>query len=140
MEMTSEELVRTLREYADWADGEEWEVPLMLADHLRQAAESIEKLEMMYDFVSRDRDLFYKKYMQDVPRRIPVEERLPKLGDLVLVTASGKPQENLRLVNALELATLYADGWCLETWPEWQGAVVTHWMPLSKVPGVAGHA
>ena len=27
MEMTSDELTRTLREYADWADGEEREVP-----------------------------------------------------------------------------------------------------------------
>ena len=42
--MTNEELIRTLREYADWADGEEWEVPLMLADHLRQAAEKLEQV------------------------------------------------------------------------------------------------
>ena len=69
-------------------------------------------------------------------RWIPVTERLPKLDEQVLVIASGKPLENLELINALELATLYADGWCLETWPEWQGAIVTHWMPLPPAPEV----
>ena len=47
--MTNEEMIRTLREYADWADGEEWEVPLMLADHLRQAAEKLEQLKAHED-------------------------------------------------------------------------------------------
>lgn len=44
--MTNEEMIRTLREYADWADGEEWEVPVMLADHLRQAAEKLEQMPL----------------------------------------------------------------------------------------------
>ena len=47
--MTNEELIRTLREYADWADGNEWEVPLMLADHLRQAAEKLEQVKAYED-------------------------------------------------------------------------------------------
>ena len=47
--MTSEELIRTLREYADWADGNEWEVPIMLADHLRQAAENLEQFKAYED-------------------------------------------------------------------------------------------
>ena len=47
--MTNDELIRTLREYADWADGNEWEVPLMLADHLRQAAEKLEQLKAYED-------------------------------------------------------------------------------------------
>lgn len=47
--MTNDELIRTLREYADWADGNEWEVPLMLADHLRQAAEKLEQVKAYED-------------------------------------------------------------------------------------------
>lgn len=57
--MTNEEMIRTLREYADWADGEEWEVPIMLADHLRQAADRLEQM----------------------PQWISVTERLPEVDD-----------------------------------------------------------
>ena len=68
---------------------------------------------------------------------IPVENRLPNLDELVLVIASGKPQENITLDNAVELAELYSDGWCLEMWPEWRTkAAVTHWMPLPEPPEV----
>ena len=77
-----------------------------------------------------------EKLRAQLPRWIPVEERLPDHDELVLVIASGKPKENITLDGAIELATLYSDGWCLETWPEWVGAKVTHWMPLPTGPGV----
>ena len=67
---------------------------------------------------------------------VPVTERLPEFGNLVFVTVSGRPQENVELIGALQLATLYDDGWCVEPWPEWQGAIVTHWMPLPEPPEV----
>ena len=70
-----------------------------------------------------------------VPRWIPVAERLPSGDNQVLVVVSGKPKENITLAGAVELATLYSDGWCLETWPEWTGADVTHWMPLPEEGG-----
>ena len=73
-----------------------------------------------------------EKLRGQAPRWIPVMERLPELDELVLVIASGKPKENITLDNAVELATLYSDGWCLEMWPEWTGATVTHWMPLPE--------
>lgn len=40
-----EELINTMREYADWADINIYEVPITLTDVLREAAEIIEKLE-----------------------------------------------------------------------------------------------
>ena len=67
---------------------------------------------------------------------IPVAERLPEDDDLVLIVASGKPRKNIELVNAVELASFCSDGWCLETWPDWTGAIVTHWMPLLEAPEV----
>lgn len=75
-----------------------------------------------------------EKLRGQVPRWIPVTERLPDHDELVLVIASGKPKENITLDGAIELATLYSDGWCLETWPEWTGANVTYWMPLPEPP------
>lgn len=70
--------------------------------------------------------------LRERQRWIPVTERLPVGADQVLVVASGKPRENIELVHAVEIASLYSDGWCLETWPEWTGAAVTHWMPLPE--------
>lgn len=75
-----------------------------------------------------------EKLRGQLPRWIPVTERLPELDELVLVIASGKPKENITLDGTIELATLYSYGWCLETWPEWTGANVTYWMPLPEPP------
>lgn len=38
-------LIERLREYAEWTDANEWEVPLCLGDDLREAAEYIEQKE-----------------------------------------------------------------------------------------------
>lgn len=37
------ELIAELREEADWAEANLWDVPIMLPDHLRQAADELEK-------------------------------------------------------------------------------------------------
>ncbi len=67
---------------------------------------------------------------------ISVKDRLPESNELVLVIASGKPKDNITLYGACELAEYYDSyGWILEMWPEWMGAVVTHWMPLPEPPG-----
>lgn len=39
-----EELIAALREEAEWAEDNEWETPIMLSDHLKQAADVIEEL------------------------------------------------------------------------------------------------
>ena len=40
-----DELIAYLREYADWALSNEWETPIMLSDHLTEAANVIEEYE-----------------------------------------------------------------------------------------------
>lgn len=40
-----DELVKALRENAEWADGNIWEVPIMLPDNLKQATDAIEELQ-----------------------------------------------------------------------------------------------
>lgn len=74
--------------------------------------------------------------LQERTRWIPVEERLPEMGEMVLAIACGKPMETVTLIHSLEMATLYNDGWFLETWPGWEHATVTHWMPLPARPEV----
>ena len=39
------EIAATLREYAEWADANIYEVPIMLPDNLRKAADMLEKGE-----------------------------------------------------------------------------------------------
>lgn len=68
------------------------------------------------------------------PVWISVNDRLPEPDDLVLVIVSGKPNNNITLYEACELAEYDADGWILEMYPEWMDAVVTHWMPLPEPP------
>ena len=123
--MRDTNLVNALREHAEWARANEWETPITLGDDLTEAADRIE---------AQAKEI--EKLRGQLPRWIPVTERLPELDELVLVIASGKPKENITLDGAIELATLYSDGWCLETWPEWTGANVTYWMPLPEPPEV----
>lgn len=42
--MPVDELIATMREYAEWADANIWEVPIMLPDVLREAADELERL------------------------------------------------------------------------------------------------
>ena len=105
--------------------------------HIAALQKEIEKLRGQNKQLREAAALVAKESAELLERRwIPVEERLPDYDDLVLVIASGKPKENITLDEAVELATLYSDGWCLETWPEWTGANVTHWMPLPEPPEV----
>lgn len=70
-----------------------------------------------------------------VQRWIPVTERLPEDGELVLVMANGKPAKEITLVQAYELGWCRSDRdgkWFLEGWPAWSGAEVTHWMPIPE--------
>lgn len=66
---------------------------------------------------------------------ISVNDRLPDGFGEVLVIVSGKPQKNITLDAAYELAEYdHGEGWIIEMWPEWEDAVVTHWMPLPHPP------
>ena len=66
---------------------------------------------------------------------ISVKDKLPDQSGEVLVIVSGNPQKNITLDCAYELAEYdpYSE-WIMEMWPEWEDAVVTHWMPLPQPP------
>lgn len=46
------ELIERLRVNAEWAEGNEWEIPLMMHDDLTAAADAIEKLQASYSQVT----------------------------------------------------------------------------------------
>lgn len=66
---------------------------------------------------------------------ISVKERLPEDDVMVLCTVSGKPRDWITLDGAIEIAShSRAEGWIVETWPEWEDPKVTHWAPLPEPP------
>ena len=71
-----------------------------------------------------------EKLKAQVPRWIPVEERLPESDGDVLTIVTGKVN-NVTLIDAQEIGPFdKSEGWILEMWPEWEDPKVTYWMPL----------
>lgn len=71
----------------------------------------------------------------EMPRWIPVTERLPDKEEFVLVVVNGR-WHNIKFVNAAEIAMYDEDGWWIEAYPEWKNPKVSHWMPLPSAPEV----
>lgn len=132
--MTDQELIQALREHAEWAAGNEWETPLMLGDDLTAAADRIANQNTHIAALQKA----IEDLRAQLSRWIPVAERLPETADdAVLVCASGKPTKCVTLQESLELACYSPNcGWILESWPDWENANVTHWMPLPPAPEV----
>ena len=60
------ELIKALKEDAEWAHANEWETPITLGDHLDAAADALEAAEKRV------------KELESAQRWIPVTERLPE--------------------------------------------------------------
>ena len=75
------------------------------------------------------------RVLKQAARWTCTKERLPEEDRLVLAIVNGWPVKNVELQDAYELA-IYTPtaGWILETWPEWEGAEVSCWMPLPEPP------
>ena len=65
--MRDTNLVNALREHAEWARANEWETPITLGDDLAEAADRIE---------AQAKEI--EKLRAQLPRWIPVKERLPE--------------------------------------------------------------
>lgn len=72
--MENEEIVKALREHAEWAQANEWEAPITLNDNLEAAADLIEKLT--------DRCARYAEeiaVLQEREKWVPVTDGLPEV-------------------------------------------------------------
>lgn len=121
--MRDQELVKALREHAEWAEANKWETPITLGDDLAEAAERIE---------AQAKEI--EKLRGQVPRWIPVEERLPEYGVRVLATDMYEGDDYTGIWTREEDKD-DADG-CWYDDPGWWHASddVTHWMPLPAPP------
>lgn len=111
------ELVKALREYAEWMGPNNYELPIAMYDHLLEAADAIEELSKL------------QASCQQV-NWISVEERLPEewWPVLALIRFSEEPP-------AQEVLWHIGNG----KWRAcWDGAMVeskvSHWMPLPALP------
>lgn len=129
--MKNEEIVRALREHAEWAQANEWETPITLSDDLAAAADLFEKLTARCARYAEEIAV-----AQERTRWIPVPERLPELqswGASTVVLGLIK-SENAPSLNKLHDLTLcvYCDNgiWSMPG----RYAAITHWMPLPEPP------
>ena len=66
---------------------------------------------------------------------IDASEELPEYCDLVLCIVDGRPCENINLMNSYATGALLEDGtWCLDAWPDWEGARIKYWCRLPDAP------
>lgn len=102
-------------------------------------SECMTRLQIQAADQIEEQDAEIKALRDKVPEWIPVSERLPEPGKMVLLTVSGK-FKNISFVDAYELGEFDTDeGWILEMWPEWKDLKVTHWMPLPELPEEEKH-
>ena len=125
--MRDTNLVNALREHAEWARANEWETPITLGDDLAEAADRLENQNAHIAALQKE----IEKLRRQVPRWIPVTERLPEDRSDVLVVAYWHERWGVYM------------GWCAPERAEWSvhigigdrnDVAVTYWMPLPEPP------
>lgn len=147
--MKDQELVKALREHAEWQRGNEWETPITLGDDLVEAADrianqnthilalqkEIEGLRSQNEQLREAAALVAKESAELLERRwIPVTERLPEYGVRVLATDMYEEDDCTGIWTREEYPDDPDGCWIDE--PGWWHSCddVTHWMPLPDRP------
>ena len=130
--MRDANLVNALREHAEWAQANEWEAPITLGDDLAEAADRIANQSTHIAALQQE----IEKLRGQVPRWIPVTERLPEYGVRVLATDMYE-EDDCTGIWTREEDKDDVDG-CWHDEHGWWHAIddATHWMPLPKTPEV----
>lgn len=125
--MRDTNLVNALREHAEWARVNEWETPITLGDDLVNAADRIANQSTHIAALQQE----IEKLRRQVPRWIPVTERLPEVW---------RNDETAELVNymiyspdfGVDIGNYHAKAkkWLCMALP----CTVTHWAPLPEPP------
>ena len=149
--MRDTNLVNALREHAKWAEGNQYETPITLCDDLAEAADQLENQSAHIAALQQK----IEKLRGQVPRWIPVEERLPEERVLVnVVWVNRAPElyyEKIKAVPFSDTACFYEGRWywdspvLLDYLAEYgkdefdlvdEAVEITHWAPLPELPEV----
>lgn len=123
--MRDTNIVNALREHAEWAEGNQWETPITLCDDLTEAADLIE---------AQAKEI--EKLRAQLPRWIPITERLPEYGVRVLAADMYEGNDETGIWTREEYPD-DADGCWIDERGWWHAIdEVTHWMPLPEPPEV----
>ena len=125
--MKDQELVNALREHAEWAQGNEWETPITLGDDLVEAADRIANQNTHILALQKEIEGLRKQ----LPRWIPVTERMPERGVPVL----GWYKDNPFSAYCPEVVAWNGSGWVF-IYAHRYVTDVTHWMQLPEPPEV----
>ena len=124
--MENAELIKALKEDAEWAHANEWETPITLGDHLDAAADALEAAEKRI------------AELEAAQRWIPVSERLPAVseyrnGDKFKSMDSNELVPFLVCCEDTEIPfRAFYDG---KNWGDgWGKQNVTHWQHLPQLP------
>ena len=132
--MRDQELVNALREHAEWTEGNQWETPITLCDDLTEAADRLENQNAHIAALQQE----IEKLRAQLPRWIPVEERLPELqswgaSEVVLGLIKSENAPSLNKLHNLTLCVYCDNGiWSMPG----RYVAITHWMPLPEPPEV----
>lgn len=132
--MRDTKLVNALREHAEWWEyGDMMDPPAGLEKDLAAAADLLENQNAHIAALQQE----IEKLRGQVPRWIPVEERLPEYGVRVLATDMYEEDDCTGIWTREEYPD-DPDGCCWIDERGWWHAIddVTHWMPLPEPPEV----
>lgn len=130
--MRDQELVNALREHADWWENGDMMDPLGgLEKDLLAAADRIANQSTHIAALQKE----IEKLRGQVPRWIPVEERLPEYGVRVLATDMYEEDDCTGIWTREEYPDDPEDGCWIDDRGWWHAFDdVTHWMPLPDRP------
>jgi hypothetical protein len=133
---------------AEW-EGDVLHVHDMIRDVVNGVEQQIESSVMNYfdmDFTDlreylSDKEAWSRKQAEAIPKWIPVTERLPEVGEDVLIYAVGKSDDFSSVIAITDriIFRLFPSSEGVETWSSpWQYFMtnyeITHWMPLPEPP------
>ena len=145
--MENAELIKALREDAEWAHGNEWETPITLGDHLDAAATALEAADKRVKELEAALQNWHEDYHDNPPeaaqRWIPCSERLPDYVGSYLVyyhewsNGDFLPKYDDYRIRVMRF--MNNGKWCMPACTDKRceadtNREVTHWMPLPPSP------
>ena len=120
------ELIKALKEDAEWAHANEWETPITLGDHLDAAADALEAAEK------------HIAELEAAQRWISVKEQLPEHDqDVIAITKAGNLSVGQNIVTCTFCKPRNEkQGLFYLPYTMGRNLIVTHWQPLPSTEGI----